>query len=107
MAKKITIGRPSKPARVADSPPRTPSRKIPVLGHRVERATVADEVLADGEFAFATYALSSRDSMLLAPISLACWGPGQRILQSLGAGTTAYSLVGGVVFGNHKVDHEK
>jgi hypothetical protein len=69
-------------------------------GIYIERAAVANEVLGDGEFTVATYALASKEGMLLAPTTLACWGPGQTVLPSVGNWPTVYNLVGGVVFGN-------
>jgi hypothetical protein len=67
-------------------------------GHRIERATVANEVLQAGEFALTTYMPTTQDSVLLPPTTLACWGPGQKVPQFLGNGATSYWLVGGVVF---------
>ena len=96
--RQIVIGRITNSARSPTIAPKSPSQTIPEFGHRIERAPVGNEVLGKGEFALATYALASRDGMLLAPAALTCWGPGQKVLQSLGGGATTYNLIGGVVF---------
>jgi|CZKU01.1.fsa_nt_gi hypothetical protein len=77
-----------------------PPRGAGSSGHRIERAPVANEVLERDEFAFTTYALASTEGMLLLPMTIACWGPGQRIPQSIGNGAATYNLAGGVVFRN-------
>jgi hypothetical protein len=77
-----------------------PALRPVVSGQRVARAAAADEVLAEDEFAFTTYALAASTAMLLPPTTIACWGPGETIRGSLGQGTTTYTLVGGVVLKN-------
>jgi hypothetical protein len=89
------------PARSAEAHASASAPPAGGWGHRIERAAVANEVLERGEFAFATYALASTTSILLPATTIACWGPGQQIPQSLGQGTATYTLVGGVVFRNH------
>jgi hypothetical protein len=79
--------------------PRAPDHAAP-FGHCIERGAVANENLRDGEFAITTYALASSDGLLLPPTTLAYWGPGQKISQSVGKGVATYSFVGGVVFRN-------
>ena len=94
--------------RLADRPRRSePASKYPsadvaaAFGHRIDRAAVANEVLGAGEFAVTTYALASTGGMLLLPTTLACWGPGQKIPQSLGNGVQQLTVSrGGVVFRN-------
>jgi hypothetical protein len=78
---------------------RAPDPAAP-FGHRIERGAVANENLQDGEFAITTYALASSDGLLLPPTTLAYWGPGQKISQSVGKGVATYGFVGGVVFRN-------
>jgi hypothetical protein len=97
----IAIARLTDEAQIEETPSkfRAPDAAAP-FGHRVERAAVANEILQDGEFAIATYALASSDGLLLLPTTLAYWGPGQEISQSVGKGAATYSLVGGVVFRN-------
>lgn len=69
-------------------------------GCRIERTACANEALGEGEFALATYVLPSTDGTLLPPTTLACWGPGQTIKQTLGSGHATYTLLGSVVFRN-------
>jgi hypothetical protein len=78
---------------------RAPDRAAAV-GYRIERAAIPNEILQDGEFALATYALALTDGVLLPSTTLACWGPGQKISQSVGNGIAAYAFVGVVVFRN-------
>jgi len=97
----IAIGRLEDESQVAE--PRAKSRSPNggnSSGCHIERAAVANQTLSDREFAFTTYALASTDGMLLLPTTIACWGPGQMIPQSLGSGPATYSFVGGVVFRN-------
>jgi hypothetical protein len=97
----IAIGRLARGSIIAETRPesRAPDGAAP-FGHRIERGAVANEILHDGEFAITTYALASSDGLLLPPTTLAYWGPGQKISQSVGNGVTTYSFVGGVVFRN-------
>jgi hypothetical protein len=83
----------------ADSPTST-APPAASAGHRIERAPVAGEVLGRGEYAITTYVLASSDAMLLAPSVVGYWGPGQAIPPTLGRGSAAYALAGGVVFRN-------
>jgi len=69
-------------------------------GIRVARAATANDALQAGEYAIATYVLASNDAMLLAPTTIAYWGPGQTIAASVGRGSSTYNLAGGVVFGS-------
>lgn len=99
--------RPIAIGRLVSQPRRTePASKVPsanataALAQLINRAAVASEVLGAGEFAVTTYALASTDGKLLPSTTLAFWGPGQKVPQSVGNGATTYSLAGGVVFRN-------
>ncbi len=74
----------------------SPTKSRPRGGQKIKMA-VANTVLGNGEFAITTYAFASIDSALLPPTTLACWGPGQTIKQSFGAGNATYNFIGGVV----------
>jgi hypothetical protein len=97
----IVIGRLADRQRRSEPTPKSPSADVTTpFGHRIDRAAVANEVLGAGEFAVTTYTRASTGDMLLLPTTLACWGPGQKVPQSLGSGATSYGLAGGVVFRN-------
>ena len=97
--RKIAIGRVLDPARAAASDDHAKSADpMSALGCRIERSAVVNESLGQHEFAIATYVLASGDAMLLVPTTIACWGPGQAIPQSVGRGVATYQYAGGVVF---------